>query len=790
MKKLLFVALAAVGMTACVQNEELAVSKGNAIAFANDFIDNATKSIDGTYQNNGTDANELTKFHVYGTVQNANGLANIFNEELVSKQTSGAWTYDVNKTQYWVSGNTYNFAAVANAEAVVDVEQGLDGMPTAIKYDATQAANGTQHDLLYAEKKGIAYQSGDATTVKFTFAHLLAKAKFTVKNQMQNGNGNYYTVEDVKILDAVKTATYEVGRTWVAHAGQHDVTFGHVVAADANTVQDAIKLYENGVGASNYERLLVPQENAALKIQFGLKYYVQDKVSGDGVLNHSETKSVDATVTLEAGKAYNFIITLGNPGEPISFDVEKITDWVEKDVETTKVVSSAADLAAAIANPAVGEVVLANDITLNDKLTRAEGAGATIAKSFVLDGNGYTLSYAGNGAAARAIDIVAEAGVEKNVTIKNLTINCTSSYCQRGINFNNTNGTLVLENVKVYGQNVTYALNLPGSSDGANVTINNCELTGNIALNVWGENMVINVNNSTLTSVDNSTVEGYTAVKLNNDGATSAEGSVINLTNCKVVAHDENGEPSYATMNATATGAINWDEATTFVGGHKGQVAIVYYTVPADQFYSCTTLKRAIEKAVETKAAGVRLTSDTTVAEGFQLAANVNLDLNGHTLTYTGDDVLFRVNGGNLTINGSVAGSKIYTNPTTPGEGGNGYVALVKEGGVVTFNGGVYEAVVSCTIAQAIKGTVNVNGGKFSVYMDNAEWNDANGNARYLLNCTDAAWKDGSAKIVVNGGEFYKFNPENNAAEGANTNFVATGYKVVEANGWYTVVAE
>ena len=784
MKKLLFVALAAVGMTACVQNEELAVSKGNAIAFANDFIDNATKSIDGTYQNNGTDANELTKFHVYGTVQNANGLANIFNEELVEKQTSGAWAYDVDKTQYWVAGNNYSFAAVAYAGAAgVTVNKDVDtAMPVSIDYDAA-----AQHDLLYAEVKDINY-ANNVQPVMFTFAHLLAKAKFTVKNQMQNGNGNSYKVKNVKVLDAVKTATYTIGGTWTGHAGQHDVTFGHIVTVGANEYEAAKKLEMNAVGESNYERLLIPQENAPLKISIDVEYYVENKVNDADVLNDSYTKTIEVAHTLEAGKAYNFVITLGNPGEPISFDVEKITDWVEEDaIETTKVVSSADDLAAAIANPAVGEVILANDITLNDKLTRAEGAGATIAKSFVLDGNGYTLSYSGSN---RVIDIKADANTVKNVTIKNLTINHTASYCERGINFNNTNGTLVVENVKFEGTAPTYALNLPGSSDGANVTINNCELTGNIALNVWGENMVINVNNSILTSVDNSTAEGYTAVKLNNDGATSAEGSVINLTNCKVVAHDENGVPSNATMNATATGAINWDEATTFVGGHKGQVAIVYYTVPADQFYSCTTLKRAIEKAIETNAAGVRLTSDTTVAEGFQLAANVNLDLNGHTLTYTGDDVLFRVNGGNLTINGSVAGSKIYTNPTTPGEGGNGYVALVKEGGVVTFNGGIYEAVVSCTIAQAIKGTVNVNGGKFSVYMDNAEWNDANGNARYLLNCTDAAWKDGSAKIVVNGGEFYKFNPKNNAAEGANTNFVAPGYKVVEADGWYTVVAE
>lgn len=481
MKKLLFVALAAVGMTACVQNEELAVSKGNAIAFANDFIDNATKSIDGTYQNNGTGANELTKFHVYGTVENGNGLANIFNEELVSKQTSGAWTYDVNKTQYWVSGNTYNFAAVANAEAVVDVEQGVDGMPTAIKYDATQAANGTQHDLLYAEKKGIDYQSGDATTVKFTFAHLLAKAKFTVKNQMQNGNGNYYTVEDVKILDAVKTATYEVGGTWVAHAGQHNVTFGHVAAeTEQNPSVAAIKLYENGVGASNYERLLVPQENATLKIQFGLKYYVQDKVNNSEVLNHSETKSVDATVTLEAGRAYNFIITLGNPGEPITFDVETINEWVEKDVAVNPVsVTSAAELSTALAEGK--NVVLAQDITVNAPIVVAEGQDVIVD----LGGKKLTLAAAQSGVS----ELVNEGTMElKNGTISSLN----SENCRRCVyNY----GTMTIDGVtfkQVYSKKGA-AINNEG-----NLTIENATVDA-VFYSVYtsGANAVTTINGGT-----------------------------------------------------------------------------------------------------------------------------------------------------------------------------------------------------------------------------------------------------------------------------------------------------
>ena len=86
MKKLFIAVMAMAAFAACSNENVLVAPKGNAIAFGSDFIDNATKSIDGTYQNNGTGVNELTQFHVYGTVENGNGLANIFNGLKVEKQ--------------------------------------------------------------------------------------------------------------------------------------------------------------------------------------------------------------------------------------------------------------------------------------------------------------------------------------------------------------------------------------------------------------------------------------------------------------------------------------------------------------------------------------------------------------------------------------------------------------------------------------------------------------------------------------------------------------------------------
>ena len=65
---------------------------------------------------------------------------------------------------------------------------------------------------------------------------------------------------------------------------------------------------------------------------------------------------------------------------------------------------------------------------------------------------------------------------------------------------------------------------------------------------------------------------------------------------------------------------------------------------------------------------------------------------------------------------------------------------------------------------------------------------------RFLLNCYDSNRQAGKASIVVTGGTFENFNPADNAAEGAGTNFVDEGYKAVKIaetpapNGTFQVV--
>ena len=119
---------------------------------------------------------------------------------------------------------------------------------------------------------------------------------------------------------------------------------------------------------------------------------------------------------------------------------------------------------------------------------------------------------------------------------------------------------------------------------------------------------------------------------------------------------------------------------------------------------------------------------------------------------------------------------------------GGAYGINVISGANLVINGGTYYG--GGTAVQAQKGTVTINGGHFAV----EPFGDPYG-YNFLLNCVDSAYKDGTAKIIVKGGTFVNFDPSNNSAEGAGTNFVAEGYGVVatpQANGdvWYTVVEE
>ncbi len=81
----------------------------------------------------------------------------------------------------------------------------------------------------------------------------------------------------------------------------------------------------------------------------------------------------------------------------------------------------------------------------------------------------------------------------------------------------------------------------------------------------------------------------------------------------------------------------------------------------------------------------------------------------------------------------------------------------------------------------AYSGTINVYGGSFKL-LDETPDLDVNGHHKFLLNCYDANYTNGTAKINVYGGKFYNFNPAESYSEpGGPVSFVAPGYGVIES---------
>lgn len=127
----------------------------------------------------------------------------------------------------------------------------------------------------------------------------------------------------------------------------------------------------------------------------------------------------------------------------------------------------------------------------------------------------------------------------------------------------------------------------------------------------------------------------------------------------------------------------------------------------------------------------------------------------------------------------------IYDNVTLEGNSGAaGSYALRLVNGTANIYGGHFKTAgglngdSECIYLQSIKpwrGTyrqcnLNIYGGVF----------ETTGDAKYLINCKDEPYKDGKCAIKIMGGIFVGFNPADNTAEGAHTNFVASGYKSVE----------
>lgn len=160
----------------------------------------------------------------------------------------------------------------------------------------------------------------------------------------------------------------------------------------------------------------------------------------------------------------------------------------------------------------------------------------------------------------------------------------------------------------------------------------------------------------------------------------------------------------------------------------------------------------------------VKLTSDIVVTETAIVSKNITIDLNGYTIKNTEDiwnesaenwSLISVRNGGILTLlDSSEAGTG-----TLHAKENDCFAVDVCNGGMLVIESGTYIGNISSVYVHT--GTAYINGGSYKVQ----QISGMNGYGE-TINCYDANFKNGTAKVVISGGSFYNFDPTD-AAEPA-----------------------
>lgn len=304
--------------------------------------------------------------------------------------------------------------------------------------------------------------------------------------------------------------------------------------------------------------------------------------------------------------------------------------------------------------------------------------------------------------------------------------------------------------------------------------------------------------------------------------ANFAEAATIETETTNAISvYNKNGEENLPSLNldaenATVTLSSKWNEVeasvsenTLFIKGHINKLTMLkgnaIANVPREadivnmvaesllaEGTSIDYVKLNISNENSKELGGVgemtlteNITRSASLVSPLAPAWNAVWNLNGKTLEVTG------------TPKSGVYLNRYYSNLEVNGEGtihAEGAYGLWNNAtsGKIVINGGNIEAQTHAVYAE--NGVIEINGGTFKLTNADTAERDENNNLRFLINCLDKNYKAGTAKIIVKGGKFYEFDPANNAAEGAGTNFVAEGYHSVmseeEGKKVYTVVKD
>ena len=430
-----------------------------------------------------------------------------------------------------------------------------------------------------------------------------------------------------------------------------------------------------------------------------------------------------------------------------------------------------------------------------------------ISKSITLDLGGKTLTNTNGGKATISV-------TGGTVTVKNGSVIGGTSYYNIEVT-KNSNANLTLTDVTATAGNTgssmidnygtltitsgtyTGGLNVVKSEEDSVLNISGGTFTLNYATNgytgvifAYGDTTISGgefIQNLTTTGkwdhpqvIATGVVEGHTAITRVTGGSFTNKKSGEYIFRGVGKATSDNFEVSGGTFNKSipdgycADGFIPTKNTDGTYGVKEGQ----YVAKVGSTKYE--TLADAIRLAA--KGQTVRLLAD--VEQNTQLAINksITLDLNGKTIKNTvniwGDKanaILSITNGAKVTITG---------NGTIDAKENDCYTINVVKGDLTIENGTFYGNV---SVVQVQEGTLSVKGGTFDLHQ---KWE---GSSKYLINCIDKAYVDGSANVAISGGTFVDFDPNvspEQKVDGKTSSFAAPGVGITKnENGSFTAAA-
>lgn len=323
MKKLFFFALTGVAaiLSSCTKTETVEIPDSRAINFSGAYIGNAVETKQDNPENI-TDAS-ITEFIVYGGYNGT--MTDVFNAESVTGTSGGAWTYT--NTEYWVNGETYDFAAYAPAAVSSVATVAADDANKALSFTDFTSDASKQNDLLYAHVNVPTVNTATPGAVTFNFIHALSKVRFTFTNSIDGS----LLIEDFKFygMNSKGDYTYNVSAmewgnidTPIERTAPFKSTVSEIAAVSGTAKTGDFLVIPQGVTAS------------AMTVTFTATF---TNNSGDEVLTDKPVTATLPAGTWVPGQCYNYnlnitmdVIDPGDTMKPIVFSDPDVTAWPDE----------------------------------------------------------------------------------------------------------------------------------------------------------------------------------------------------------------------------------------------------------------------------------------------------------------------------------------------------------------------------------------------------------------------------------------------------------------------------